>query len=313
MNIKKYFFLLFLIVISASDLYSGDYPFQFLRYISTARASALGGAFDAIVNDPNALFYNPASVYTVKEKRFSASFLKHTLDINSGNISFSNYINRVGVVALSAAFSNYGSFQRANNIGTQIGSFSANDMSLSVSYANELDTNLFYGGSLKYIYENIDKYSSSAMALDVGILYKLKDGRTNLGASILNVGTQLSSFNGTSESLPLDIRLGVNHRLKGLPLMVLASFHHLADKSDNFFGKFLNFSLGGELYVGQYVRVRLGYDNQIRSEAAPSGDKKLSGLSGGIGILAKFFNFDYSISQVGSAALLQRFSLSLDI
>lgn len=313
MNIKKYFFLLLLIVISASDLYSGDYPFQFLRYISTARASSLGGAFDAIINDPNALFYNPASVYTVKDKRFSTTFLKHTLDINSGNITFSNYINSIGVVAVSAAYSSYGSFQRANSVGTQTGTFSANDLSLAFSYSNELDTNLFYGATLKYIYENIDKYASSAMAIDVGILYKLKDGRTNLGASILNVGSQLTTFDSNSEPLPIDIRLGVNHRLKGLPLMVLASFHHLADKSDNFFGKFLNFSLGGELYMGQHIRVRLGYDNQIRSESAPSGDKKLSGLSGGIGIIAKFFNFDYSISQVGAAALMQRFSLSLDI
>ena len=313
MKIKHFFLLALLILVSASDLYSGDYPFQFLRYVSTARASALGGAFDAMINDPNALFYNPASVYTVKDKRFSATFLKHTLDINSGNISFSNYINKVGVVGVSAVYSNYGSFQRYNNVGTPNGTFGANDLCLAVSYANELDTNLFYGGSLKYIYENIDKYSSSAIAVDIGILYKLKDGRTNLGASILNAGTQLSTYNGVSESLPLDIRLGVNHRLKGLPLMVLASFHHLGDHTDNFFSKFLNFSIGGELYMGQYIRLRLGFDNQIRSESAPSASKKLAGLSGGLGIITKLVNFDYSIAQVGASVMMHRFTLALDL
>lgn len=303
----------FIFLLSISNLISESSPFQSLRFNSSARASALAGCFVSISDDASALIYNPASISTVNNKPFSITFLKHVLDINSGNVSYIRKLEGLGTFAGDVSFTNYGSFIAADPSGKQTGTFSSNDLSIAATYSNELDTNLFYGVSLKYLFVNLDKSNSSAFALDAGLLYLIPKIRTNIGISVLHAGTQLSTFEGTTESLPLDIRIGGSHRLKGLPLLVCLSFHHLADNTDSFIDKFANFSIGGELYIGDYVQVRLGYDNQVRRFASPEHDRKLSGLTAGFGIKAKDFNFDYGISQVGVSATLHRFSLNLDL
>ncbi len=289
-------------------------PFQMLRYNMSARAAGIGGCFEAMPEDPTALFFNPASVYTVKEKNFAATFFKHVLDINSGQVSYIREFENIGKLAASVSYTNYGSFDYADNTGFRNGkTFAVQDFSFGLTYSNQLDSNLYWGATLKFLDVILENYSSTAMAIDAGLLYSIPDKRTNIGISVLNAGMQLSEFAGLAESLPLDIRMGINHRLRGLPLLVNLSFHHLADKADNFFSKFLNFSIGGELYLGKYLQARLGYDNQIRQYTTPENDKKFSGFSAGIGIKMEHFNFDYAIAQLGTVSTLHRFSLILGI
>ena len=313
-NMKRIIFaIIALAFLFSFELKAETSPYHSLRYAATARTAGLAGAVVAIPNDAGTISINPASISTVNDKHFSASFIKHILDINSGNVSYIKEIEETGTFAGFVSYTNYGSFTRADRDGNQTGTFNSSDLNLALCYSNELDSNFYYGVTAKYIYMNIDKYNSSAVALDAGLIYLMPDIRTNVGFSILNVGTQLSTFDGTKDKIPLDIRLGVSHLLRGLPLLVNFSLHHLADETDGFFEKFANFSIGGELYIGQYVQLRLGYDNHIRRYSAPSNEKKLAGLSGGIGLKLDDFNFDYSMSQVGVAATLHRFSLYLNI
>lgn len=292
---------------------SANSPYQFLRLASSARAAALSGCFVSVPNDASAVYYNPASISTVDEKRFSTSFLKHVLDINSGLVSYMKEYEDVGIIAASIAYTSYGSFDYADKDGNKGGTFGANNMSIAATYSNELDTNLYYGVTLKFIYAGLENYSSTAMAVDAGIFYELADGRTTFGASVLNSGMQLSTLNGVDEKLPLDVRIGASHRLRGLPLLANISFHHLADDAGGFFEKFRNFSLGGELYIGKFVRLRLGYDNQIRTYTSVTSSKGMSGLSGGFGLFLKDINIDYGVAQYGSAATLHRFSINYEI
>ncbi len=315
MKLKKISILLVITAITMSQFaYSNSAPFSFLRYVNGARSAGLAGAFVSVVNDPTAMYYNPATISTVEEKKFSATFLKHVLDVNSGNSLYIFDYKDWGTFGASVGFTNYGSFEYANASGNLDGNtFSANDLLFSASYSNELDSNLYYGVSLKFIYTGIEEASSTALALDAGILYKLPDGRSNIGVSVLHAGTQLSKIGNESASLPLDIRIGANHRLRGLPLLMNFSFHHLADETDSFFDKFKSFSIGGELYVGKYIQVRLGYDNQVRTFTSATTDKGFTGFSGGLGVKTNDFNFDYGYSKYGASASLHRFSISLDI
>lgn len=315
MTIKKTFAaIIVLLLVSAGKSYSEDSPFNFLRYISSARAAGLSGSFVSVVDDPSAVFYNPATISTRPEKNMSVTFLKHVLDINSGNVAYIHDAGENGTFAGSVAYTSYGSFDYYDSDGNQLGgTFGANDLMFGASYSNILDTNLYYGVTLKFAYISLDKYSTSAMAVDAGLLYKMPDGRSNLGVSVLHAGGQLSKLGGVSESLPLDIRLGANHRLRGLPLLINLNFHHLADETTNFFDKFKNFSLGGELYIGKYVQLRLGYNNHVRTKIATESDKGMTGFSGGLGIAVESFNFDYGYSQYGSNANMHRFSIGMEL
>ena len=64
--------ILFLFLIYCSNL-SAQSPFQFLRYVSGARAAGLSGAFVSMTNDATALFFNPATISTVEEKPASVT------------------------------------------------------------------------------------------------------------------------------------------------------------------------------------------------------------------------------------------------
>ena len=290
-----------------------DSPFNFLRYVSDARAASLAGCFVSMPNDASAIYYNPAAVYTVEEKKLSFTFLKHVLDINSGNASYMYDIPDHGKVTAFAGYTNYGTFDEADDSGNITGAFGANDLVMGVSYTDRLDTNLYYGATLKYIYANIDVVSTTAMAVDAGLFYEFDDDRTTLGLSMLNAGAQLSKISNTTESIPLDIRLGMSHRLKGLPVLFNFSFHHLADESDGVLDRFKSFAVGGEISLGDYIKVRLGYDNLVRTTTASDVDKGMTGISAGLGLKLEDFDLNYGASVYGASATLHRFSVNYDL
>lgn len=310
MIMKKTLIILF--ILALTNLNAEDSPFNFLRYISDARASALGGAFVSMENDAASVYYNPAALYTVDEKKFNATFLKHVLDINSGNLSYVHDIKNYGKITGYVGYTNYGSFDYADYQGNIGGTFSANDIMMGASYSDMLDSNFYYGVGLKFIYANIEDVTASAIAVDAGLFYAIPDRRTNIGLSILHAGSQLTKIDGANSEIPLDIRLGFNHKLKGLPVLFNFNFHHLADDYGGFFEKFKSFSAGAELMIGKFIRGRVGYDNLIRSTTASDVDKGLTGISFGAGIISNTLNINYSASFYGSSTTLHRFSIGMD-
>ncbi len=308
----KFIFIITLIFIINFTVFSAYSPYNFLRLQASARSAGLAGSFVSITDDPTGVFFNPATIYTVHSKTFNTTFLKHILDINSGQIT---YIHRTdkGVFGGSINYLNYGSFKRTDRFANQLGTFSANDLSIGISYSNELDSNFYYGATLKFIYIGLDDANSLALALDVGLIYQLPDDRSNIGLAILHTGMPLSSLGSISENLPLDVKAGINHRLRGLPLLINFAFHHLADQKDNFFEKFESFTLGGEIYFGNHLMVRLGYDNHIRKLTSIESNKKFSGFAGGVGVKTKDINIDYALAFYGSGAALHRFSIGFEL
>ncbi|MBD1207256.1 MAG: hypothetical protein H9535_02415 [Ignavibacteria bacterium] len=135
----------------------------------------------------------------------------------------------------------------------------------------------------------------------------------NIGLSVLNTGAQIATVNGVQEALPLDVRLGVNHRLHGLPLLLNLTLTRLADNVPVFTDRFLNFAIGGEFYFGSAVRVRIGYDNQRRREIAADAQPRLAGFSGGVEIALDKFTFDYALTSLGMPGDVHRFSLNVHL
>ncbi|OGU56913.1 MAG: hypothetical protein A2X64_02690 [Ignavibacteria bacterium GWF2_33_9] len=312
MKYKPVYFLI-LLVLSSYNVEASN-VFNFLRFAGSARAAGLAGSFVTIENDISSIYYNPATLYSTTDNNFSITYFKHALDINSGNVVYKLPFEwEGGKIAVNAMYTNFGSFDYANSSGDISGTFSANDLTLGMHYANQIDSNINYGVGVKYIFANVEKYSSSAFACDFGLFYKLQDGRTNLGLSLLNVGSQVTTFNGDFEPLPIDLRIGFNHQLKGMPLLFNASFNHLADKTDTFFQKFKSFSVGGEFSIGNYVQLRLGFDNHIRTVITNELDKGFSGFSSGIGIRTEYVNFDYGLSMYNSSLNLHKFSFYLNL
>ena len=296
---------------ASSGITFAQSPFDFIQLGISARSAGLGGAFTSISKDQTALFFNPGSLATVESSAVSATFMNHVLDISSGMATYTLPIekNSSERIAISAVYTTYGTFDRTDEFGSVTGSFSANNVGLMGTYSNELDTTLSYGVTAKFMYATLDDLASSALALDAGVLYRMPASRTNIGFSILNLGTQLSTFEGITDRMPIDVRLGINHRLRGLPLLLNFSLHHLADDADAFFDRVGNFSIGGEFILSKVLDLRIGYDNYVRNATSIQGQRRFSGFAAGIGVRTAYVQIDYGVSALGTAGSIHRLTL----
>lgn len=312
---KKIIFLtLFLFsFLSSIQIYSQDEipAFDFLRVDPGAKASSLAGAFDTYTDDPNAMFYNPATLSTITTKKVSAGFGKYLLDINFGTLSYAQQYKDLGWFGVGVRYFDYGTFDRADENGVATGeTFSANDLMFSLAYSNLMYGDLNYGITLKYIYSGIGEYSSSALAVDLGMLYLIPSQQMGLSLSINNLGAQLKSYVDTKEKLPLDVRVGVSKRLEHTPLRVNVSFAKLNESREKLIQHFKAFSIGAELIFSDNVSARLGYDNEQRQDLKLGTSLGIAGFSAGFGIrFADKVVFDYGLNSLGKVGSTHRINL----
>ncbi len=287
-------------------------PFDFLRSTESARAAGLAGAFVAIAGDASAQLYNPATIPTVPAHNLSLTVTKHVLDINSGVAASVGKIGQ-GWWGASVAYTSYGSFTRTDALGNSMGSFSASHVALSLSYANTLDTNAYYGVTLGYVQTTIDRRAASALVVSGGLFYQLPQIRTAVGLSVRYLGVNLATMDGTDAALPTDVRIGVSHRLRGLPLLLNVSLTRLTEQNQSFGERLRNFVIGGELYIGKAVQIRLGYDNGIRSRQSSETASFLTGFGIGAGLMLPVVTLDYTMTTLSAPALVHRLSCTVPL
>jgi hypothetical protein len=288
--------------------------YEFLRNESSSRAAGLGGSFVSFANDPNVIFYNPAGLATVGSRMASFGFLKHLMDVNAGYASYVQQLDILnGYIGVGIQYYNYGGFEELDEVGEKIGDFNAGDFALSVGYARKTETNFYYGLNLKLIYSSIASMSSAALAGDIGIFYSIPSDEINIGLSIQNFGIGLKTYDGLSEDLPLDIKIGISKKLEHLPLNINLNFHHLNFFYNDFIERFKAFSVGGEFTLSQYFKLRIGYNNLRRLDLKLGASSGMAGFSLGLGVEVNKYLFDYSFTSYGAIGGLHRINLTTSL
>lgn len=309
MKFARILFLIALLFSLNTNLLSQN-TFEFLRLDISPRAAALGGSFVSNADDPNVVFYNPAGINMLEGIPVSFSYMKHLIDINLASAALSKDYEGFGRFVVGLQYINYGDLVRSDEYGTRNGEFSAQETAVLLGYGNSLDDNFYYGANIKFIYSGIDDRSSTAMGVDVGLQYIIPEQLLNFGFSILNMGSQLSSYYNTKEELPLDIRFGVSKKLEHLPLRIYLSFNKLNQEQESFFQRFKAFSAGGEFNLSRVLRLRIGYDNEKRKELKIGTTAGLAGFHLGLGALISTYNFDYAYSSLGSIGAFHRIGIT---
>ncbi|MEX0602107.1 MAG: PorV/PorQ family protein, partial [Bacteroidota bacterium] len=260
--------LSFLLVIHLPILATGGEKgtYDFLRLDFGARPSALYGSFVSMTDDPNMVFYNPASLPTLTRTFASAGFLKHLLDIHAGSLSFGYAIPDVGTLGLGVAFVDYGSFEHTDASMNILGTLGGQDLALVGGMGVFLDEFTSVGMSLKFIYSSLAGYRSTAAAADIGVLYVIPSENITIGASVRNLGTQISAYIDTREPLPLDVTVGITKRPEHLPVFLNLNFHKLNESQGSLLDRFSAFTFGAEFLMSESLRLRLGYSNEKRKE-----------------------------------------------
>lgn len=287
--------------------------FQFLQTDVNARVAAMGGSFVSMQNDPHLLFINPAGLTTLDGARASASYLDHLLDINAGSFVYFTDRTPLGPLVFGLTYYHYGSFDQTDALLNTSGTFTASDVAVSVGTAYEVAPQTSVGGAFKFIHSSIADYRSSALAFDLGFLYTVPEERFAVGVAVLHAGLQMSTFNGVRESLPLDVRIGVTKRPEHLPVHLNLNFHRLQESGLSVQDRLRQFSVGAEFDLSASVRLRLGFNNQLRKDLPLGTSAGLAGFSGGLGITVSEYFLDYAYNSYGGIGGLHRLSISASL
>ena len=200
--------------------------------------------------------------------------------------------------------------------------FSAGDMAIGVSYARQLSDRFSIGVTAKYIQQTIWHETASAMAVDVGTIFRtdLLGGLT-IGASLSNFGTSMKlAGRDARKFISMDpTKLGSNGQIPAdvefdswdLPLLFQFGISTTPWKSDDFrwtvavdalhpSDDYESVNVGTELAYRNFLFLRGGFSSLFLNGAEEGG------LSLGIGLTSDLFStesirvrFDYAYRNMG--------------
>lgn len=337
MKVYYCFLLIFLSSLSIQSQVGGENVYQFLNLSTSARQIALGGEVLTLRDDVNQPIWNPAVINDEMDNLISANYSSYLAGINIGSLSYARLISRrFGTIHGSIKYLDYGTLIGADEQGNETGDFSANDLAISIGYATNLPwTNLYFGANFKLINSNISNFTSTGFATDFAVLYYSPYKSYSFTIVVRNLGTQMKTFNGTTESLPLKVAIGGSYQLEHVPLKWYFTLDNLqkwnvsvANPSEvttdlegnvttqkiGFVGNTLrHFVVGAELFPESALNFRLGYNFRRAAELKLQDIRTFGGISVGFGIKMNNLKFNYAYSKFHSASNASTFSLQIDL
>jgi hypothetical protein len=256
--------------------------FTFMKIGIGARPIGMGGAYTAVADDANALFWNPAGLALNPSYCGSVTAMKLLQSVSYASGGLAAPIGRRLAVGLAGGFLN-ASDTRRDELGQEIGTFGLSDLAVGPGVAWQPLTGLGFGVGARYVYSRIDSFQASSFSVDGGAIYKPVKYIT-VGASLLHLGPP-RRFISEWEYPPVNLRAGVAGKIPfaGNRLILSSDLSVYPD-----YGPAV--SAGAELYVplsgsvaGQALYARGGYQSGSHLGT-------WSGFSLGIG-------YEYSLTQ----------------
>lgn len=290
--------------------------YSFLRIEPSARAASLGGSFSAMFgDDANAMFYNPALLNDQMHRALSVSFVNHVSDLRASFIAFGLHQDQIGSMGLGIRFLNWGSLTETDEQGNELGSFSSNDLAITLGASRTYADRVRFGVNLHSIMSSVASFRSSALALDLGMLYHSVEGDFTFSASVNNLGVVLNSFGSEKDELPLDFRLSVTKKLQHLPLLLSVTGYNLHDYSEvtpeaTALEQIMeHIALGGEFQFSEGFNLRFGYNHRRHETLKTKSRLDFAGFGFGAGLKISSFRFDYAYSSWSEVGGLSQFTV----
>ena len=318
MKYKLALILLSIIPAIATAQTGGVHSFQNLNSQYNARTMGLGG--DAITiydNDLNLGLNNPAIMNYRMHGRFGFNQSIMSSGVNTGALTYARKIrNTMGMVHFR--YSSYGKMKRTDFDGSDLGTFTPGDFILGASAQHSFNERMSVGATLNILYSQLDSYTAFGTSLDIAGLYRDSARNLNIVGVIKNLGVQWKGFTTEKNPLPLEVQLGISHKLKHAPFRISLVAQHLQRwdlsytdpnakpridpltgdtvkvKKSGFFDNLARHAkLQVEILIGKKLQIRTAFDYQRRKELAIVGRGGLAGFSFGAGMAFKRFSIDY--------------------
>jgi hypothetical protein len=328
-------FILFLFpLIVKSQTIGGTAVYNFVNLPPSPLLSATGGVNVSLrAKDPGFSVINPALVDTSMDRLLSLNFNAFFAGTKAYQLAtvFHHAKTNTGFGA-SLVFLDYGNIPQTDAAGNENGSFRPRDFILQVTAARSYLEKWRYGANLKFISSSYHSYSSSALAIDFGILFNDTANMFTAGLTARNMGFQLKAYDVTKEDLPFDLTIGFTKRLAKAPFGFSVTAQQLQQfntvyndtvfnnengfpQKSSFPSKLINhFILGAHVYAGNNLEFHLGYNFLRRRELNLGGSG--NGINGfSTGFKAKFskFQFQYARAYYQRNSAYNQLGISLDL
>ena len=327
-----------LFTVSNHGQVGGESTYQFLNLMSSPRQAALGGkTITNYDNDVTGGLFNPASINPEMDNQLALNYSSYLGGISFGTAAYAYTWDRhVQTLHIGMTYINYGSFDGYDLNGVSTGSFTGNEAALSVGYAYQIPYSDFYlGANLKLITSKLEQYNSIGIATDLGVMYINKRLDFHAALVVRNLGTQIVTYAGLNERLPLEVSLGLSQTLENMPLRWHLTFENLqawpigfsnpsratTDLDGNqtqekvgFFNEALRHTIiGAELFPEGGFNIRIGYNFRRAEELRIVDQRNFSGLSFGAGIKLNKLRFNFAHARYTGAGNANFFGLQIDL
>lgn len=326
-------FLLFNFGFSQTISKTGTMAAKFLSVGVGAKGIAMGSAVTATMDDPSAMYWNPAGIANTQEFNGLFTFTKSFADINLNYTAVAFPVDNFGVVGINVTSIDYGTMDETTENypdGTGL-TFTAASYAFGVTYANYITELFAFGINVKYIRENISKSASDGLAVDIGTNFLTPFWGLKFATSISNYGTKMQmsgedllkrldsdeTTGGNNESvdvylatdsfeLPLRLQLGLAKDFIFSEDYRLTLATDIIYPNDNY--PWMN--VGAELsLLDEIVQIRGGYETLFLENTQ-------KGLTAGFGINYDDFgyfgmNIDYAYQQFKDLGDIHSFGVGL--
>lgn len=316
----------------------GQSVYQFLNMMTSPRQAALGGKVITIYDyDVNQPIFNPAVINPDMDNQLSANYGNYFGEVSYGTGAYAyTWDRRVQTLHVGVSYVNYGTFEGRDEIGNLTGDFTGSEGALSLGYAYNIPwTDIYLGANLKLISSTLESYHSFGAALDFGAIYIDDRNDINIALAIRNAGTQITTYAGTNEKLPLEIIAGISQELEHVPLRWHITIENLQqwnvafsnpvyseqnldgqvtqDKPSSINNALRHVIIGAELFPQKSFNIRVGYNFRRGQELKLEEQRTFAGLSAGIGIKMGNLRFNYSYSRFTTAGSTNLFGLMINL
>jgi hypothetical protein len=315
----------------------GNSAFRVLDIPASARASALGGNYIAVKdNDINLGIFNPGLLNPEMGRQVALSYLPYFEGVKIGYASYAHHFDSLKTTfSGTVQYVDYGTFQRTDEAGAELGEFRAGENVFQVGAGRAIDSLFSVGANVKFITSNLDTYSSTAWALDIGgVFTKRKLGLTVAGM-LRNIGRQTSSFTDKREDLPFQVQLGVTYKFKHAPFRLGLMMEQLQqwdltyedpnatvqidpttgevieEKTSTAKKALLHMVPSAEILLSKNFMLRVAYNFRRREELVVADKPSAVGLSFGLGLRVSKLHLSYGFSQLHLAGISNTFTLAV--
>lgn len=316
----------------------GQSTYQFLNLVSSPRQAALGGKVLTNVDyDVTQALYNPSTINVEMDNQLALNYSSYLGGISYGTAAYAyTWDRRRQTFHTGMTYVDYGTFEGYDENGVATSPFTGKEAALSFGYALQIGYSDFYGGAnVKLITSTLEQYSSLGVATDLALLYIDEDLEFQGTIVVRNLGTQITTYAGRQESLPLEINVGLSQTLEHIPLRWHLTFENLqqwpiakpnparaltdlegnqTEQKVSFLGNVIRHTiLGAELFPDKGFNLRLGYNFRRAEELRIEDQRNFSGISAGFSIKLNKMRFSYTHAKYSGAANSNFFGLQIDL